>query len=136
MDLHVELERLRRDNAQLQHNVAQLEHQIQELRVESTDLREICGAKGVNIEDALAARQHCRMFARALTEHPLRTASTASDALNLLEIGTPRSLNQAESTTIQRRRNGTSKRSMHASLNPNASLEAISLAAMFTAMSS
>ena len=114
MDLHVELERLRRDNAQLQHTVSQLEHQVQELRVESEDVREICAAKGINIKDALAARQHRRMFARALTEHPLTTASTASDALSLLEISTQHSLNQAESTTIERWRHGTSRESLPA----------------------
>ena len=107
MDLHVELARLRRDNAQLQHTVSQLEHQVQELRVESEDVREICAAKGVNIKDALAARQHRRMFAQALIEHPRRTAITASEALNVLEISASHSRNQAESTRIERQRRGT-----------------------------
>ena len=114
MDLHEELERLRRDNAQLQHTVSQLERQVQVLGVESEDLREICAAKGVEITDALAARQHRRMFARALTEHPLRRAGTVSDALSVLEISTQHSLNQAESTTIERWRHGTSRESLPA----------------------
>ena len=102
MDLHLELERLRSDNERLQHTVLQLEHRVQELGVESEDLREICAAKGVNIEDALAARQHRRIFARALTGHPRSTASIASEALNLLEISTQHSFNQAECISIER----------------------------------
>ena len=94
MDLHVELERLRSENERLQHTVLQLEHRVQELGVESEDLREICAAKGVDITDALAARQHRRIFARALTGHPRSTASIASEALNLLEISTQLYLNQ------------------------------------------
>ena len=102
MDLHLELERLRSDNERLQHTVLQLEHRVQELGVESEDLREICAAKGVNIKDALAARQHRRIFARALTGHPRSTASIASEALNLLEISTQHSFNQAECISIER----------------------------------
>ena len=102
MDLHVELERLRSDNERLQRAVLQLEHRVQELGVESEDLREICAAKGVDITEALAARQHRRMFAQALTGHPRRTVSIASEALNMLEISTQHSSNQAEYTTIQR----------------------------------
>ena len=98
----MELERLRSDNKRLQHTVLQLEHRVQELGVESEDLREICAAKGVDITEALAARKHRRMFARALTGHPRRTASIASEALNMLEISTQHSSNQAEYTTIQR----------------------------------
>ena len=66
MDLHVELERLRRENAQLERTVAQLGQRVQDLSLESEDLREICAAKGVYIMDALAARQHRRMLRRAL----------------------------------------------------------------------
>ena len=102
MELRLELERLRRDNAQLQHTVSQLQQRVQELGVESDDLREICATKGVDIKDALAARQHRRMFAQALTGHPRRTVSIASEALNMLEISTQHSSNQAEYTTIQR----------------------------------
>ena len=102
MDLHVELERLRSDNERLQHTVLQLEHRVQELAVESEDLREICAAKGVDVVDALAARQHRRMFAQALTGHPRRTVSIASEALNMLEISTQHSFNEAEYNAIQK----------------------------------
>ena len=102
MDLHVELERLRSDNERLRHTVLQLEHRVQELGVESEDLREICAAKGVDVVDALAARQHRRMFAQALTGHPCSTESIASEALNLLEISTQHSFNQAECISIER----------------------------------
>ena len=105
MDLHVELERLRRDNAQLQDTVSQLEHRVQELGVESADLREICAAKGVDIKDALAARQHRRMFARALEEHPPEVASTATEVLEMLEISTPHP--QIEQTSPQLKARGT-----------------------------
>ena len=96
MDLHVEMERLRRDNAQLQKTVSLLEHRVQELSVESEDLREICAAKGISVKDAVAARQHRRMFARALTEYPTGASGTASDVFNLLEISPPHSLSHAE----------------------------------------
>ena len=111
MELRLELERLRRDNAQLQHTVSQLQQRVQELGVESDDLREICATKGVDIKDALAARQHRRMFARALTEHPPSTASTASDAFTTLEISTPDSLDHAESTAIEWQKYGTCRQS-------------------------
>ena len=114
MDLHVELERLRRDNAQLQHTVSQLEHQVQELRVESEDLREICAAKGVDITRS--------------------TASIASEALNLLEISTQHYFNQAEYTTTERWTHGTSRKSVHPNLSPRY-LEAIYFAAILVGTS-
>ena len=117
MELYLELERLRRSNAQLQRTVSQLEQRVQELGVESEDLREICAAKGVDVTDALAARQHRRMFARALTDHPPSTASIASEALNMLEISTRGSLLLAESTAIASQRHGMCWQSRHASPN-------------------
>ena len=117
LDLTVELERLRRDNAQLQRTISQLGHQVQELGVECNDYREICAAKGFNIEEALAARLHRRMFARLLPVHPRRAASTASEALGVLEISTPHPQNQAESTAIETQSHGNSRQSLGTSLN-------------------
>ena len=71
------------------------------LSVETEDLREICATMGVDIEEALAARQHRRMFTRALDDHPRGTAINASEVLNVLEISTSNALNQAAPTTIE-----------------------------------
>ena len=117
MELRLELERLRRDNAQLQHTVSQLQQRVQELGVESDDLREICATKGVDIKDALAARQHRRMFARALAEYVPSTASPASEALNILEISTPHSPFHPESTAIAWQGHSICRQSRHASPN-------------------
>ena len=48
MGLADEVERLRRENQQLQKTVAQLEVRVEELGLECEDLREICVAKRVS----------------------------------------------------------------------------------------
>ena len=92
-----EMERLRRENQQLRATVSQLESQVEELGLECEDLRQICAAKSVSVGDALAARRHHRMFAKACTDHPLGSMRTSSEALSVPEISQPHSCKRAES---------------------------------------
>ena len=84
-----EMERLRRENQQLRKTVGHLELQAEELGLECDDLREICAAKNVSIGDALAARRHQRMFAKARADHPLGSLRAASEVISALEISQP-----------------------------------------------
>ena len=81
-----EMERLRRENQQLRATVSQLESQVEELGLECEDLREICAVKSVSVGDALAARRHHRMFAKARADHPLGSMRASSEVLSALEI--------------------------------------------------
>ena len=80
------MERLRRENQQLQKTVSQLELQVEELGLECNDLREICAANSISVGDALAARRHHRMFVRARADHPLGSMRASSEVLSALEI--------------------------------------------------
>ena len=52
------------------------------------DLKDICYANGITVGDALAARQHRRLFAQACSEHPIDArAMIASETLSLEPIG-------------------------------------------------
>ena len=95
-----ELERLRRESQQLQKTVSQLELQVEELGFECKDLREICAAKSVSVGDALAARRHQRMFAKARRDHPLGSMRTSSEVLNVREISDANSSKHAEPQEI------------------------------------
>ena len=86
MALDGEMERLRRESQQLRKTVGHLELQVEELGVECDDLRQICAAKNVSIGDALAARRHHRMFAKARADHPLGSMQTSSEVLSAFEI--------------------------------------------------
>ena len=89
MALDGEMERLRRENQHLRETVEKLEFQVEELGVECDDLRQICAAKDVNVGEALAARRHHRMFAKARADHPLGSMRTASEVISALEISRP-----------------------------------------------
>ena len=86
MALDDEVERLRRENQQLQEAVTKLELRVEELGLECEDLRQICASKSFSVGDALAARRHHRKFASARSKHPLGCMRTASEALSVLEI--------------------------------------------------
>ena len=95
MALDGEMERLRRENQHLRKTVEKLELQVEELGVECDDLRQICAAKNVSIGDALAARRHHRMFAKARAGHPLGSLVASSEVISLLEISHPYSRRHA-----------------------------------------
>ena len=95
MALDGEMERLRRENQHLRKTVEHLELQVEELGVECDDLRQICAAKNVNVGDALAARRHHRMFAKARADHPLGSMRAASEVISALEISRPNSRRHA-----------------------------------------
>ena len=86
MALDGEMERLRHECQQLRKKVSHLELQVEELGLECEDLREICAANSVSVGDALAARRHHRMFAKARADHPLGSMRTASEVLGAVEI--------------------------------------------------
>ena len=104
MEMDDEVERLRRENQKLQETVLHLKLQVEELGLECEDLREICAEKSVNVGDALAARRHHRMFAKACTDHPLGSMRTSSEALSVLEISHCHACKRAESDGIAGRR--------------------------------
>ena len=93
MALDGEMERLRRENQQLRKTVSQLELRVEELGLECDDLRQICAAKHINVGDALAARRHHRMFAKARADHPLGSMRASSEVLSALEISHSESRN-------------------------------------------
>ena len=80
MDPWAELEDLRQSKAML-------EVRVQELGTDLEDLKEICAAKGVQYQDALAARRHRRSFARTCSEHGISATATVCDTLSVLPIG-------------------------------------------------
>ena len=99
-----EMERLPRENQQLQKTVSQLELQVEELGLECDDLREICAANSVSVGDALAARRHHRNFAKARADHPLGSMLAASEVISALEISRPDSRRHAGPRGIADRR--------------------------------
>ena len=88
-----EIERLRSENQQLRKTVSQLELQVEELGLECNDLREICAANSISVGDALAARRHQRMFAKARADHPLGSMRASSEVVSALEISHSESRN-------------------------------------------
>ena len=104
MALDDEVERLRRENQKLQETVLHLKLQVEELGLECEDLREICAEKSVNVGDALAARRHHRMFAKARACHPLGSMRAASEVTSALEISRPDSRKHAGPLGIADRR--------------------------------